>query len=493
MLPVTFIVQFHKKEIIKSNIDFLNHLSFQKEIIIIGNEEFDFEDKSILQIKTDFPFSTKTINEILSVTNSQIICWFLNDSQLSFDETKFLSSVEEMNKLPEGLIYFDYNVLSDGSSEIHTTIDYQPGSVRDDFDFGPAVFIKTGMANKAIKHNLFIRNNFRFAGFYLLRLILFLQNGIKRIPQPLFNIISEQKDNAGESQFNYLDPLNREVQDEMETAVTGYLKEINTLVGPDFQTVDFSSENFHTDFSVIIPVKNREQTIADAIQSAIFQHTNFEFNVIVVDNHSTDRTTEIVKDFASQNKDIIHLIPEQKDLEIGGCWNLAVNHPKCGRFAVQLDSDDLYLDQHTLQKIENEFYEEKCAMVVGSYKIIDFNLNTLPPGIINHKEWTKENGANNALRVNGFGAPRAFFTPVIRGIGFPNVSYGEDYAVGLAISRRYVVGRIYEPIYLCRRWGGNTDASLSREQANKNNFYKDQLRTNEILIRQELNKGKSKK
>lgn len=493
MSTVTFVLQFYNNEIFKSNVEFLNHLSFHKKIIIIGNNELSFENNVITQLKSDFPFSTKTVSEIIAASHSQVICWFLNDSKINFDETKFLSSVEEIIESKEGLFYFDYNIFTNNKTELQATIEYQPGSVRDDFDFGPTVFLKTDIAQKAVNHKLLTNHNFKFAGFYLLRLIIFILNGIKRIPRPLLNVVFMQKAETREEQFNYLDPSNTEVQKEMEIAFTGYLNEINALAGPDFQTVDFSTENFHTELSVIIPVKNREETIADAIQSAMFQHTNFEFNVIVVDNHSTDRTTEIVGEFASRNKDIIHLIPEQTDLEIGGCWNLAVNHPECGRFAVQLDSDDLYIDQHVLQKIENEFYENKCAMVVGSYKLIDFNLNTLPPGIINHKEWTNENGANNVLRVNGFGAPRAFFTPVIRKIGFPNVSYGEDYAVGLAVSREYVVGRIYEPIYLCRRWSGNTDASLSLDQTNKNNFYKDQLRTNEILVRQELNKRKLKK
>ncbi len=492
MLSVTFVLQFYNNEIFNSNVEFLNHLSFHKKIIIVGNNAISFEDNDITQLKSDFPFSTKTVSEVISTSHSQVICWFLNDSKLSFDETKFLSSVKEIIRSKEGLFYFDYNILTNSKTELQKTIDYQPGSVRDDFDFGPAVILKTDIAQKAANHKLFNNHNLKFAGFYLLRLIIFILNGIKHIPRPLFNAIFMQKVETGEEQFNYLDPLNTEVQKETEIAFTGYLKEINALVGPEFQTVDFSAENFHTDLSVIIPVKNREETIADAIQSAMFQNINFEFNVIVVDNHSTDKTTEIVSEFASQNKDIIHLIPEQKNLKIGGCWNLAVNHPRCGRFAVQLDSDDLYIDQHTLQHIKDKFYEDECAMVVGSYKLTDFNLNTIPPGIINHKEWTDENGANNILRVNGFGAPRAFFTPVIRKIGFPNVSYGEDYAVGLAISRKYAVGRIYEPIYLCRRWSGNTDASLSHDQTNRNNFYKDQLRTNEVLVRQELNKRKLK-
>ena len=493
MLAVTFVLQFYNNEIFKSNIEFLNRLSFHKKIIIIGNNEIRFEDKTISWLKSDFPFSTKTVSEIIAASHSQVICWFLNDSKINFDETKFLSAVEEIMESKEGLLYFDYNILAENKTELQKTIEYQLGSVRDDFDFGSAVFLKTDIAQKAVNHKLFKNQNLKFAGFYLLRLIIFNLNGIKRIPRPLFNVVFIKKAETGEEQFNYLDPSNTEVQKEMEIAFTGYLKEINALAGPDFQTVNFSAENFYTDLSVIIPVKNREKTIADAIQSAIFQHTNFEFNVIVVDNHSTDKTTEIVREFALQNKNIIHLIPEQTDLEIGGCWNLAVNHSKCGRFAVQLDSDDLYIDQYTLQHIKDKFYKDECAMVVGSYNLTDFNLNTLPPGIINHKEWTIENGANNILRVNGFGAPRAFFTPVIREIGFPNVSYGEDYSVGLAISRKYAVGRIYEPIYLCRRWSGNTDASLTREQTNRNNFYKDQLRTNEISIRQELNNRKLKK
>jgi glycosyltransferase involved in cell wall biosynthesis len=244
--------------------------------------------------------------------------------------------------------------------------------------------------------------------------------------------------------------------------------------------------------SVIIPVRNRVRTIEDAVRSALDQETNFKYNVIVVDNHSTDGTTDILNHF-HHNERLVHIIPERDDLGIGGCWDLAINHPKCGRFAVQLDSDDLYSGPDTLQKIVDKFYEEQCGMVIGSYRMTDFQLNTLPPGVIDHKEWTDENGHNNALRVNGLGAPRAFYTPLLRSIGMPNVSYGEDYAVGLAISRNYHIGRIYEPVYLCRRWEGNSDSSLSIEKLNANNTYKDSIRTREFIIRQSISHEQWKK
>ena len=154
----------------------------------------------------------------------------------------------------------------------------------------------------------------------------------------------------------------------------------------------------------------------------------------------------------------------------------------CGRFAIQLDSDDLYINHHVLQRIVDTFHEHQCAMVIGSYKMVNFKLEEIPPGIIDHKEWTPDNGRNNALRVNGLGAPRAFYTPLLRQIRIPNVSYGEDYATALAISREY---RIYEPLYLCRRWEGNSDADLNIQRVNANNYYKDKIRMIEILARQQ--------
>jgi glycosyltransferase involved in cell wall biosynthesis len=277
--------------------------------------------------------------------------------------------------------------------------------------------------------------------------------------------------------------MNRDRQIEMEQVATHHLKEIGALVSPPFLDVDFSETKFEIEASVIIPVLNREKTIADAIRSVLDQQTKFPFNLIVIDNHSTDKTAEIIQSYGDER--IIHMIPERNDLGIGGCWNDGVNHPQCGRFAIQLDSDDLYSDGTTLQKIVDKFYEQRCAMVIGSYQMVNFKLEEIPPGIIDHREWSDDNGSNNALRINGLGAPRAFYTPIIRQIGFPNVSYGEDYAVAIAISGNWKVGRIYEPVYLCRRWDNNTDSNLSIEKTNAHNRYKDSLRSAEIDKRKE--------
>lgn len=256
---------------------------------------------------------------------------------------------------------------------------------------------------------------------------------------------------------------------------------------PVKRTIDVGTEDFQYEASVIIPVRNRVRTIDDAIRSVLEQETSFPFNLIIIDNHSTDGTSEIIEHYQNNSK-VIHLIPERTDLGIGGCWNLGINHPQCGRFAVQLDSDDLYSSPNTLQTIVDKFHQEQCAMVIGSYRMTDFALQTLPPGVIDHNEWTDENGHNNALRINGLGAPRAFYTPLLRQIRVPNTSYGEDYALGLAFSRNYRIGRIYDVLYLCRRWEGNSDAALSIEKVNLNNSYKDSLRTLEIKIRQTMEK-----
>jgi hypothetical protein len=330
--------------------------------------------------------------------------------------------------------------------------------------------------------------DFRFAGLYDLRLKISERHSIVRIPEMLYTEMEPDTRLSGEKQFDYVDPKNREVQIEMEKACTTHLKRINAWLKPEFRDISFDAEDFHFEASVIIPVRNRVKTIGDAINSVLSQETGFRFNLIVIDNHSTDGTTEKIREFSEKDERVIHIIPERHDLGIGGCWNEGVFHEKCGKFAVQLDSDDLYINNTVLDRIVKAFYEQKCAMLVGSYKMVNFNLEDLPPGLIDHKEWTPGNGRNNALRINGLGAPRAFYTPVIRQIRVPNVSYGEDYAVGLEISREYRIGRIYEPLYLCRRWEGNTDAALDIARINAHNLYKDRLRTFELMARKKLNR-----
>jgi glycosyltransferase involved in cell wall biosynthesis len=328
---------------------------------------------------------------------------------------------------------------------------------------------------------------FRFAGLYDLRLKISQEYSLVHIPELLYSEVETDTRKSGEKQFDYVDPRNRAVQIEMEQACTDHLKAVNAWLEPKFRNISFDSGKFEYEASVIIPVKNRVKTVGDAIKSVLSQQAKFKFNLIVVDNYSTDGTTEIVSSFADKDKRVVHVIPERKDLGIGGCWNEGVFHGNCGQFAIQLDSDDLYIDNNAIAKIIAAFYSQQCAMVVGSYKMVNFNLEDIPPGIIDHKEWTPENGRNNALRINGLGAPRAFYTPVIREIRVPNVSYGEDYALGLAISRHYQIGRIYEPLYLCRRWEENSDAALDVNRMNANNFYKDKIRTIELLARKKLN------
>jgi glycosyltransferase involved in cell wall biosynthesis len=308
---------------------------------------------------------------------------------------------------------------------------------------------------------------------------------VVRVPEFLFTKEEIDLRRSGEKQFDYVAASARERQLEMEKVCTSHLKKIGALLPPEFKESDFSISYFPVEATVVIPVRNRIKTIRDAVESILSQKADFPFNLIVVDNHSTDGTTEFLSEYAVSGK-LIHVVPDRNDLEIGGCWNVALFHPMCGKFAVQLDSDDLYSDENTLQKIVDKFYEEKCAMVIGSYRMTDFNLNEIPPGIIRHDEWTSENGPNNALRINGLGAPRAFYTPILREIKVPNVSYGEDYAVGLAISRIWKIGRLYEPVYLCRRWDDNTDASLDISKQNAHNHYKDWVRTVELKARRAM-------
>lgn len=386
------------------------------------------------------------------------------------------------------MVYADHYKMVEGKMEKHPVIDYQSGSLRDDFDFGSLWCIKAQALADYIAHP--DREEYQFAALYDLRLYLSRVGEIFHLNEFLYSEAELDTRKSGEKQFDYVNPRNREVQIEMEKACTQHLGKVGALIDTTFyRQPDFGEQDFEYEASVIIPVFNREKTVADAVKSALGQKASFKFNVIVVNNHSTDRTGEILDELKVDN--LIQIVPERTDLGIGGCWNEAINSSFCGKFAVQLDSDDLYSSPKTLQKIVDAFYKQKAAMIIGSYRMCDFDLNTLPPGLIDHKEWTDENGCNNALRINGLGAPRAFFTPLVRQIQFPNTSYGEDYALGLAFSRRYRIGRIYDELYLCRRWGGNSDAALSVEKVNANNLYKDRLRTMELKARQHLLQGKA--
>ena len=387
------------------------------------------------------------------------------------------------------MVYSDYLAVKEGETERHPVIDYQEGSLRDDFDFGQVVLIRTKWLKKWGEEVAADENrHYQFAAWYDFRLFLSRCGLLFHLNETLYTIVEEDTRKSGEKQFDYVNPRNREVQIEMERACTEHLRLLNALIDTtSYGDIDFNERDFEVEASVVIPVFNRAKTVADAVKSALSQETKFAFNVIVVDNHSTDGTAEILAELARENGKLIVLNPSRRDLGIGGCWNLAINNEHCGRFAVQLDSDDLYSSPQTLQKIVEAFHEQRAAMIVGSYRMCNFQLETLPPGIIDHREWTDENGPNNALRINGLGAPRAFFTPLAQQIQFPNTSYGEDYAMGLVFSRQWRIGRIYDELYLCRRWEGNSDAALPVEKVNANNLYKDRLRTMELMARRKMN------
>ncbi|MBQ8270964.1 MAG: DUF4922 domain-containing protein [Bacteroidaceae bacterium] len=433
---------------------------------------------NVLRVETFL--STAVFKQMAATASAEYVVYF--SKGLPLVEVADIEKFCETLPSTASMGYADYHKIVDGEKFEAPAIDYQQGSLRNDFDFGSVLLFRTA----ALKSYLAGQpEEYVYAGLYQLRLALSRAGELYHYKEILYAEPEEDRRKSGEKQFDYVNPAQRDVQVEMECVCTHHLKAIGAfLPACKYDGIDLSQGTFPVEASVIIPVLNRASTIADAIASVLEQQTSFPFNVIVVDNHSTDGTSGIIDKFGDGR--VVHLVPERCDLGIGGCWNEAVNNPLCGRFAVQLDSDDLYSSPDTLQHIVDEFYNQQCAMLVGTYRICDFELNTLPPGIIDHREWTEENGRNNALRINGLGAPRAFYTPVIREVGFPNVSYGEDYAVGLQISRRYRIGRIYDVLYLCRRWGGNSDAALSHAKVNAHNAYKDSLRTAEVIARKQL-------
>jgi len=480
---ITAVVFSSDKSLIEKTVSNLNKINLLSDIIILS----DIALLNINVIVANHFYSGETIKRIIEKVSTRYAMFIIGNRIIEINESSIEKYLSKIQKLNAGLVYSDYFEKQGERSLRHSLVDYQLGSIRDDFDFGFCFMIDLDLVRDYLPDFISIKKEMKYSGLYDLRLFISRKSAIYRIPEPFYSVQTPVDVLNTNKMFEYVDPKNRNAQFEMEQVATDHLQKIDAFIdSADKTNVEFE-DKFKLEASVVIPVKNRVNTIADALQSALNQRTKFNFNIIVVDNHSDDGTSEKIKKISIEDKRVIHILPQRKDLGIGGCWNEAIFHSDCGKFVIQLDSDDLYSDQTSLQKIVEKFYDEKCAMVIGSYKLTDFNLNEIPPGLIDHREWTDENGHNNALRVNGLGAPRAFYTPIIREIKFPNVSYGEDYSVALSISRQYKVGRIYESIYLCRRWEGNTDASLSIEKQNANNFYKDSIRTNEITARQKIN------
>ncbi|MBR5834467.1 MAG: glycosyltransferase [Bacteroidales bacterium] len=433
--------------------------------------------------------STETLRSIAEAVSHKYVLLYTKDTPLEMGMFALDRLVAIAEDSGADMLYADhYRLMEDGSRQRHPLIECQKGALRDDFDFGSVLVFKSSSFKRAVRA---MDADYEWGALYDLRLRM---KKIVHVNEYLYTEIETDNRKSGEKLFDYVDPKNRSVQIEMEKVCTEHLKRIGAWLPPVFKEVSFASESDDKGFpvaaSVVIPVFNRIRTVKDAVLSALSQKCDFKYNVIVVDNHSTDGTTELLEELASQNENLVHVVPAKHDLGIGGCWNLAVHHEMCGEFAVQLDSDDVYSGPDTLQKIIDAFHEQNCAMVVGTYQMTDFQMNPIPPGVIDHREWTEENGRNNALRINGLGAPRAFWTPLLRTINLPNTSYGEDYALGLRISREYRIGRIYDVLYCCRRWDGNSDAALAIEKVNANNLYKDRIRTWELEARLRLSSRK---
>ena len=424
--------------------------------------------------------STETLRSIAEAVHEKFLMIYTKDMPLEMGMLALDRIISIAQDTKADMLYADHYRIVEGQRVKHPVIDCQQGALRDDFDFGSVLVFRTSSFKRAVRS---MTEDYQWGALYDLRLRM---KNIVHINEYLYTEVETDNRKSGEKQFDYVDPKNREVQVEMEKICTEHLKRIGAWLPPVFKEVSFNAPDFPVTASVIIPVYNRVRTVKDAVESALAQKCDFAYNVIVVDNHSTDGTTELLSEMASKDARIVHLIPSKYDLGIGGCWNLAVHSESCGEFAVQLDSDDVYSGPDTLAKIVDAFHEQKCAMVVGTYQMTDFNMNPIPPGVIDHREWTEENGRNNALRINGLGAPRAFWTPLLRTINLPNTSYGEDYALGLRISREYRIGRIYDVLYCCRRWEGNSDAALDIDRVNANNLYKDRVRTWELAARMKL-------
>ncbi len=462
------------------------HSPLVHEIWILHDGSFKGDRKKCNAVSCDSFGSGASLNGILGKVRAEYLLVLSRAGEIRLSDSSLERLVYVLGETGSGMAYSDYDALGKGDRQHHPVNDYQFGSIRDNFDFGLLQLYSARAIQAAFKKHGPL-SEVKNAGLYDLRLRVSVDHKLFHVQEYLYTVVESDTRTSGEKQFDYVDPRNQEVQKEMERVATDHLKRIDAYLAPQFKPLPKTLGSFPVEASVVIPVRNRERTVADAVRSVLNQKTDATFNVIVVDNHSTDRTTSILTDLAKKDPRVNHLIPERDDLGIGGCWNEAIRSGQCGRYAVQLDSDDLYSDENTLNSIIEIFRSGEYAMVIGSYRLVNMKLEEIPPGIIDHKEWTPENGRNNALRINGLGAPRAFLTQLLREYPIPNVSYGEDYAIALRLSREYRIGRIYVPIYLCRRWEGNTDAALAIEQVNRNDSYKDKIRTIEILARQSLN------
>jgi hypothetical protein len=483
--PISAFVPFTGNDFTRGTVAGLRQSGRVERIYLLATEQSASIDGARV-IQVDSLHASDTMKAIAAHAAAPLSLLIVQDTAIELGQFALDRFVDVARSTGATMLYSDYFDRRGGQRTPHPLTDYQLGSIRDDFNFGSMLMLDSRTLKQASAAG---GDNLRFGGLYAVRLAASRTAMPLRIGEFLYTKVESDTRKTGEKQFDYVDPRNRELQIEMERVATDHLKQIGAYLAPQFQDVNLDEQMFEMEATVVIPVKNRAKTVGDAVSSVLTQQASFPFNLIVVDNHSDDGTTDVLREFAARDARVVHVIPPRQDLGIGGCWNVAVHHPRCGRFAVQLDSDDIYMDETTLQQVVDVFRRERCAMVIGSYQMTNFKLEPIPPGLIDHREWTPENGRNNALRINGLGAPRAFYTPILRQINVPNVSYGEDYAVGLALSRHYQIGRVYEPIYLCRRWEGNSDADLDVARTNTYNAYKDKLRTIEILARQRMNGG----
>ncbi len=487
MRPLTAVLSYRPGSGFEKTLLSLRQASLVDRVLVVCPMPVPLSGDRLQVIPAGLICSHKTLGLILAEIRTKYLLLFPDYKPVLLEPRALERIVETGEATGAGIVYSDFYDGREIEKNLHPLNDYQAGSVRDDFEFGSMLLLATAAVRNSLEKYRPIPR-VKSAGLYNLRLKLSIDHSIHHLQEPLYTVMAADERAGDEKRFAYLDPRHEEAQKEMETVFTDYLKRIGAYLPPRFfRDVPPTPGPFPVEASVVIPVRNRERTIAEAVQSALSQETDFPFNILVVDNHSTDRTTSVLSDLAGRHSALKHIIPLRTDLGIGGCWNEALGDGACGRYAVQLDSDDLYSTAHTLKKMVDKLRQGDHALVIGSYTLVDSRLEEIPPGLIDHREWTDENGRNNALRINGLGAPRAFHSGLMRRIGFPNVSYGEDYAAALRICREYRIGRIYENLYLCRRWSGNTDAALTVEAANRNDAFKDEVRSAEILARQKMN------